>query len=59
MGEHQAAARAAIQVLTDRVNGLGGVILLSAEGKPGWHHNTPRLALAYHTAGMDEPEVRL
>jgi len=59
LGNPQAAARAAIQVLTERVNGLGGVILLAADGRPGWHHNTPRMALAYHTAGMNEPEVRL
>jgi beta-aspartyl-peptidase (threonine type) len=59
IGDPRRAARVAIRVLSDRVNGLGGVILLSAKGKPGWHHNTPRMALAYRTAGMDEPEVRL
>jgi beta-aspartyl-peptidase (threonine type) len=59
LGDPQAAARAAIQVLTERVNGLGGVILLAADGRPGWYHNTPRMALAYRAAGMDGPEVKL
>jgi beta-aspartyl-peptidase (threonine type) len=58
-GDPQSAAERAIQVLSDRVSGLGGVILLSADGKPGWHHNTPRMALAYLTAEMDKPVVRL
>lgn len=31
----QAAASAAIQALTDKVNGLGGVIVLSPDGRPG------------------------
>lgn len=55
----QAAARAAIQVLSEKVNGLGGVIILSSDGRPGWHHNTPHMAYAYRTAEMDEPQVGL
>ena len=53
------AARAAIRVLSDRVNGLGGVILLSPDGQPGWHANTPHLACAYRTAGIAEPVVMI
>jgi beta-aspartyl-peptidase (threonine type) len=55
LNEPQAAARAAIQVLSEKVNGLGGIILLSPDGLPGWHHNTPHMAWAYRTPGMDEP----
>jgi beta-aspartyl-peptidase (threonine type) len=53
------AARAAIRVLSDRVNGLGGVILLSPDGQTGWHTNTPHLACAYRTAGMAESVVMI
>jgi beta-aspartyl-peptidase (threonine type) len=59
LGDPQAAARAAIQVLIDKVNGRGGIILLSPDGRPGWHHNTPHMAYAYRTAGMDAPLVGL
>jgi beta-aspartyl-peptidase (threonine type) len=59
LGDPRAAARAAIQVLADKVNGLGGVILLSPEGQPGWYHNTPHMAYAYRTAQMDELTVSL
>jgi beta-aspartyl-peptidase (threonine type) len=52
-----AAAEAAIQVLAERVHGLGGVILLSPQGRPAWHHNTPHMSRAYRTAEMNAPEV--
>jgi beta-aspartyl-peptidase (threonine type) len=55
----QAAAKAAIQELSARVNGVGGVILLSPDGRPGWHYNTPYMGYAYRTAGMARPEVGL
>jgi beta-aspartyl-peptidase (threonine type) len=55
---HQ-AAKAAVEELSTRVNGVGGVILLSPDGRPGWHHNTPYMGYAYRTAGMDGPEVGL
>ena len=48
------AARAAIDVLARRVGGLGGCILLDAQGRPGLAFNTPRMAYAYRTAGGDE-----
>lgn len=54
-----AAAQAAIQVLADRVHGLGGIILLSPDGRPGWCSNTPHMACAYRTAEMDAPLVSL
>ncbi|MGD9047450.1 MAG: isoaspartyl peptidase/L-asparaginase [Anaerolineae bacterium] len=58
-GDPQLAAEHAIGVLSTKVNGLGGLILLSADGRPGWHHNTPCMALAYLTTGMDKPLVKL
>jgi beta-aspartyl-peptidase (threonine type) len=57
LGDPWAAAEAAIQVLSERVGGLGGVILLSPEGKPAWHHNTPHMSRAYRTSGMSDAEV--
>ncbi len=59
LDDPQAAARAAIQVLDEKVNGLGGVVLLSPNGRPGWYSNTPYLAHAYCTAEMDGPVVGL
>jgi len=59
LGDPQAAARAAIQVLIDKVKGRGGIILLSPDGRPGWHHNTPHMVHAFRTAGMDAPLVGL
>ena len=58
-GDPQTAARIAVQALADKVNGLGGIILLSPEGQPGWHYNTPHMACAFRTARMDAPVVRL
>jgi len=59
LGDPWAAAEAAIRELSDRVKGEGGIILLGPDGRPGWHHNTPHMACAYLTAGMDAPEVRI
>ncbi len=59
LGDPQAAARAAIQELGHRVGGLGGVILLAPDGRPGWDYNTPHMAYAYRTAGMDAPVTGL
>ena len=59
LGDPWAAAQTAIQELSDRVNGLGGIILLSPEGRPGWHHNTPHMSRAYLTRGMDAPRIEI
>ena len=59
LGEPMAAAEAAIRELAERVNGLGGIILLSPDGKPGWYHNTPQMSRAYRTHGMDTIEVEI
>lgn len=55
----QTAAQTAIQILADKVDGVGGVILLSPGGRPGWHHNTPYMACAYRSAGMEAAVVSL
>ena len=59
LDDPQAAAKAAIAVLEEKVNGLGGIIVLAPDGRPGWHYNTPWMALAYQTTGMPEPTVGL
>ncbi len=48
------AARLAVQYLKRRVNGLGGVILLSPQGDYGLWHNTPRMAFAF---ALSEAEI--
>ena len=50
----QAAASAAIQLLGERVHGDGGLILLDGEGRVGYARNTPTMAHAFITEGMDE-----
>jgi beta-aspartyl-peptidase (threonine type) len=57
LGDPMAAAQIAIQVLADRVSGQGGIILLSPDGRPGWHYNTPHMVYAYRTAEMGDPAV--
>ena len=52
--EPMAAARAAVDVLAQRVGGLGGCILLDAQGRPGFAFNTPRMAYAYRTEAAGE-----
>jgi beta-aspartyl-peptidase (threonine type) len=47
-------ARWAVGHLHERVGGLGGIILLDAEGRVGYAYNTPRMAYAYRTQGMQE-----
>ena len=43
----QHAAEAAVKLLAERVNGLGGVIVIDTLGRIGAAHNTPRMAHAY------------
>lgn len=43
----QKAAELGIQQLADKVNGLGGVITIDAQGQYGWAYNTPKMAFAY------------
>jgi L-asparaginase / beta-aspartyl-peptidase len=41
------AAQAAVQLLANRTNATGGLILLDRHGNPGFAFNTPRMAYAY------------
>ena len=43
----EASCRKAIGLLKDRMNGLGGLIMVDARGRIGYHHNTPRMAFAF------------
>lgn len=45
--EPSQAARAAVCILAERGHGTGGVILLDRKGRPGFAHNTPRMAYGY------------
>jgi beta-aspartyl-peptidase (threonine type) len=49
----QQAAEAAIELLAERVEGLGGVIVVDAQGRIGAAHNTPRMAHAFVTPEGD------
>ncbi len=56
-GVFSAAAEAAIRVLTDRVKGRGGLIMIDRAGRVGFAYNTPHLARAFLIKGMTAPVV--
>ena len=41
------AAKSAIEMLQQRVDGLGGVILIDKQGQYGYAHNTSKMAFAF------------
>ncbi len=41
------SCREAVATLNERVNGYGGLIMVDARGRVGYHHNTPRMAFAF------------
>jgi beta-aspartyl-peptidase (threonine type) len=51
------AARQAIALLEERTGGRGGIILISPDGSLGFAFNTPHMAHAYLTDGMEDPAV--
>lgn len=51
------AAREAIDILSTRTGGEGGIILVDPEGNPGFFFNTPHMAWAYWRQGMSGPDV--
>ena len=51
------AARASIEYLERRVDGLGGVICIDKDGNLGYCHNTPHMALAFSNG--DETKVMM
>ena len=48
--EAQTAATRLIEQLGATVNGLGGIIVVDAEGRPGVAHNAPQMSWAWRTA---------
>lgn len=46
------AARQSIQILDKKVNGLGGLIGINAQGHYAYAHNTPKMAFAYWEDGV-------
>jgi beta-aspartyl-peptidase (threonine type) len=51
------SAQEAINHLSQRVNGHGGIIVLNREGHIGIAHNTPRMAWAYKTVKKQDAGV--
>lgn len=47
----------AMNYLVKRVNGHGGIILLDAQGRYGFAHNTPRMAWALRTTTHDQAGI--
>ena len=41
------ASEMAIDTLQNRVDGLGGIIMVDRKGMVGYHHNTPKMAFAF------------
>ena len=53
----EAAATASLTLLKQRVEGVGGIILIDNNGNPFAVYNTPRMARAYRTHTMKNPVV--
>jgi beta-aspartyl-peptidase (threonine type) len=53
------AARQAIDLLGQRVDGEGGCIVIDTDGRVGWAHNSTDMPCAVMTSAMDEPGVWL
>lgn len=51
------AARAAVALLEERTGGRGGILVIAPDGTLGFAFNTPHMAHAYLTDGMEEPVV--
>jgi beta-aspartyl-peptidase (threonine type) len=52
-------ASEAISYLHKRLGGHGGIILLDAQGRYGFAHNTPRMAWGLHTADGPRTGIRI
>ena len=48
----------AMNYLVKRVNGHGGIILLDAQGRYGFAHNTPRMAWALRTRSQNQAGIK-
>jgi beta-aspartyl-peptidase (threonine type) len=51
----QEAAERAVQLLEEKVQGTGGVIMIDRKGHIGYSFNTPKMAYAYLSKGAREP----
>ena len=54
-GEPNAACRRAIALMSERVDGYGGLIMIDRSGRVGYHHNTPKMAFAF----LDNQHMRV
>jgi L-asparaginase / beta-aspartyl-peptidase len=54
-GDPEAAARAGIELLEQKVQGHGGIIVMNTKGQVSTACNTSRMARAYMTSGMRTP----
>jgi beta-aspartyl-peptidase (threonine type) len=53
--EPDAAIQRALQMMVSRIGGEAGCILIDAEGRIGWGHNSANMACAYFAEGMSDP----
>jgi beta-aspartyl-peptidase (threonine type) len=53
----QEAAALAVQILEEKVTGLGGLIMIDHEGEIGYAFNTPVMAYAYLSEDLGQPVV--
>jgi beta-aspartyl-peptidase (threonine type) len=53
------ACTAAISMLKDRVDGLGGLIIVDTRGNIGYHHNTPRMAFGFFEGTTGRKKVAI
>jgi isoaspartyl peptidase/L-asparaginase-like protein (Ntn-hydrolase superfamily) len=55
--EAPAAARLAVNLLADKVKGVGGIILIDPSGRIGQAASTEHMAYAFMTSSLAEPVV--
>jgi beta-aspartyl-peptidase (threonine type) len=55
----QKAAEYGIDILRNKVDGRGGVIILNHQGRVGYAFSTPRMAFAFMTDEMEAPRVEV
>ena len=51
------AVEIALDKMKRRVGGEAGCILITPDGKIGWHHNSENMACAYQIGGMSAPKA--
>jgi beta-aspartyl-peptidase (threonine type) len=56
-GNPQPVAERGIQILSDKADGNGGVIVLNTKGEFGIAYNTPRMARAFINSEMESPQI--